>query len=228
MEIRKFIILFIVYSVVGWIIEVIDQYFRKKKFINRGFLIGPYCPIYGVGAFLMLFALTRFKDEPFILFTTSLFICTVLEYFVGYVLEKVFKARWWDYSNYKLNLNGRICISNSLLFGASGVLLLMFINPFFNKVLSYIPSNIQLIIAILFLLIFVVDMIISFRVVSAIPKLAGNLKIDSTEEIGSKLREIVGSKAVFVKRILFAFPNLLLKLTNDAMTRLRHRNKEKE
>ena len=110
-------ILFIVYSVVGYIIEITNCSLREKKLIlNRGFFLGPYLPIYGVSCLVMYGILTRYDNDIFTVFVMSAFICTVIEYVTSYILEKVFKARWWDYSNKKFNLEGRVCLINSFYF----------------------------------------------------------------------------------------------------------------
>ena len=107
--------------------ETIFVGIQKKRIVDRGFLIGPYCPIYGVGALVMIFYLTQYKDNILTVFILGVVICSLLEYFTSYVMEKLFKTRWWDYSNNKFNLNGRICGFNSLLFGIAGVLVIYFV-----------------------------------------------------------------------------------------------------
>ena len=99
MSIYKYFLVFIFYSFLGWLMEVILTYSSDKKFVNRGFLIGPYCPIYGWGVLLIMFILKRYLDRPIGLFCMAVIICSVLEYLTSYLMEKLFKARWWDYSN---------------------------------------------------------------------------------------------------------------------------------
>ena len=106
--IRFYFLLFISYSVIGWIMETILKTIEYKKFVNRGFLIGPYCPIYGCGALLMTFLLQGYAEDPIVLFVFNIIICSILEYSTSYIMEKIFKARWWDYSYTKYNINGRI------------------------------------------------------------------------------------------------------------------------
>lgn len=100
--VEPYFLLFIIYSMIGWTIEVLLQFIEKKRLINRGFLIGPYCPIYGFGAVVMTLILDKYQDNLIILFGMSMLICTVLEYLTSYIMEKLFKARWWDYSQKKL------------------------------------------------------------------------------------------------------------------------------
>ena len=88
--------IFIIYTFLGWVLEVAFIFIKTKRFVNRGFLIGPACPIYGFGALIMMFYLTQYKDEPFTVFIMGAFICSTLEYITSYIMEKIFKARWWD------------------------------------------------------------------------------------------------------------------------------------
>lgn len=115
-SIEIYYLLFFIYSVIGWIIEVTNIFITKKKFINRGFLIGPYCPIYGFGGILMTILLEKYYENIILTFIFSIFICAMLEYFTSYLLEKIFNARWWNYSNRKFNINGRICFGNLIIF----------------------------------------------------------------------------------------------------------------
>ena len=116
-----YFLLFISYSILGWLMEVTVKYFQFRRFINRGFLIGPYCPIYGWGAILITLLLKKYIDDPIALFALGMMLCAILEYFASYLLEKTFKARWWDYSNQKFNINGRICLKTMIVFGLLGI-----------------------------------------------------------------------------------------------------------
>ena len=113
--------------------EVICKLIQEKRFINRGFLIGPYCPIYGWGALAITILLKKYLDDPIALFFMSVIICSVIEYLTSYILEKKYHARWWDYSNKKYNINGRICLETLIPFGLLGMIISYFTNPvFFN------------------------------------------------------------------------------------------------
>ena len=139
-EIYYYFLLFLIYSFIGWSIEVIGKLIEKHKFINRGFLVGPICPIYGHGCIVMILTLGRYRDNPLTLFMYAIFICSLLEYFTSYFMEKIFKARWWDYSNNKFNINGRICLETLVPFGIGGVLVLFVFNPFLEKIINLIPD----------------------------------------------------------------------------------------
>ena len=121
-EIEMYIMLFFIYSLAGWLIEMIPATIREKKFVDRGFLVGPYCPIYGCGVILITLLLQKYADDVVVTFFLSVIICGTLEYLTSYIMEKIFKARWWDYSNNKFNINGRICLETLVPFGIGGVL----------------------------------------------------------------------------------------------------------
>ncbi len=207
-NIKILFISFIFYSLIGWIIEVIDQFYRQKKLINRGFLLGPYCPVHGIGALLMLLLLGRFYNNTLILFISSVLICTTLEYLTGFLLEKIFKARWWDYSDYKFNLNGRVCLQNSLFFGLAGVIIVKFSQPFLMGLIANISTNLLNIICIVLLLMFCIDLIISFYVICSFKNLTNNILKGSTEEISSKVKSKLAKHSIFFRRLIMAFPNL--------------------
>ena len=137
-DIRILFLLFLMYSFTGWAIEVIGKLIEKGKFVNRGFLVGPYCPIYGVGCLSMILLLNRYINDPFTLFIMSILLFSFLEYFTSYFMEKIFKIRWWDYSRRKFNINGRICLETMIPFGLGGMLIMYIVNPFFFKnVITY-------------------------------------------------------------------------------------------
>lgn len=204
-----YFLLFLIYSFIGWIIEMLTVNFvLKQKFADRGFLIGPYCPIYGIASLIMIFLLSRYNDDILVLFFMSIIICTVAEYFTGYVMENLFKARWWDYSNEPFNLNGRICLINSIGFGILGVLLIRFINPFIMSLLLKINPIFLNIISIIFLVLFLFDVVFSFNVIKKIKISASNIKKDSTAEFSTKVKSELLSKNIFIRRIVKAFPDL--------------------
>ena len=205
-------ILFIIYSFCGWIVEIIDTLFVDKKLVNRGFLIGPICPIYGVGVLLMIKLLTRFIDTPLALFILAIAIFMTLEYFTSYVMEKLFNARWWDYSNQKFNLNGRICLETTIPFGLGGMFVMYVFNPFITNLLDKVNHNVLVIIGIVLLVVFLVDFIISFSVISKIKNVFKSKFKDDTEEINNIVRQYLIKLSPLTKRIMESFPNLRIKM----------------
>ena len=206
-DLKVLFLLFIVYSITGWIIEVIATYPDTKCFVNRGFLIGPYCPIYGNCAIAMIFLLHNVTN-PILLFVLSILICSVGEYVTSYTMEKIFHARWWDYSKNKFNLNGRICLVNSLAFGVLGFLLIKFVNPF---VVGLITKLSPIMINVLFytmLTLFIIDNVISFKVIFKIKNMSIKyVHLDNTKEITEKVKKIL-SDNILAKRVFKAFPNI--------------------
>ena len=118
-----FFMLFFIASFLGWCMEVTCKLFQFHRFINRGFMIGPYCPIYGFGAAGVTMLLSRFTEDPFAVFGLAILICGTLEYVVSVMMEKLFHARWWDYSTKRFNLNGRICANTLIPFGLLGLIM---------------------------------------------------------------------------------------------------------
>ena len=162
MSLSIHVFLFFIYSFLGWLMEVIVGWIYRKKIVNRGFMIGPYCPIYGFGGTLITLVLSSYYDNPIVLFCVAIVICGLLEYFTSFVMEKVFKARWWDYSPKKYNINGRVCLETIVPFGLLGCLIIYVINPISIGLIENIPLSTQDIIAAILVCIFTVDFIISY------------------------------------------------------------------
>lgn len=151
---------FFIYAIIGWMLEVSFHVITQGKFINRGFLSGPYCPIYGFGALGVILALNKVDEvNKFTLFFASMIIATLLELITGFLLEKIFHKRWWDYSNNKFNLGGYICAEFSLLWGAVCFILYEAVHPLVVKLVGIIPYKILLFINIGLSLLFIVDFI---------------------------------------------------------------------
>lgn len=155
-------ILFFIYSFIGWLMEVILSLYNEHKFVNRGFLLGPYCPIYGFGSLLLYFLLKNYTNNFIVLFILTMFICSLLEYTTSYIMEKIFKLRWWDYTNMKYNLNGRICLETMTPFSLLGAIAIKYVTPYLIKFINNFSLKIILIISIILITIFIVDIIISF------------------------------------------------------------------
>ena len=213
-------LLFLIYSVLGWIVEMCFTYiFQYKKFVNRGFLIGPYCPIYGCGVLLIIYLLKDFTSKPVALFVLAMAICMALEYITSYIMEKLFNARWWDYSDKKFNINGRICLETTIPFGIGGLLVMYVINPFINKILVSLPKNTLIIISLICFILFLIDLIISFNVIMKIKnidisKYKGIFKRDDTEKINKRVREYLINHSILTKRLMLSFPNARIRIKN--------------
>ena len=134
-----YVAIFLIYSFIGWIVEVSAFLIQDHKFVNRGFFIGPVVPIYGTGGILITLLLTKYQSDPVTLFCMAVVVCSILEYFTSYVMEKLFKARWWDYSNKLLNINGRVCLIGFIAFGTFAVAF-PYIHAFVGSVTAKIPG----------------------------------------------------------------------------------------
>lgn len=207
--ITTYILLFFIYSFLGWLIEVVGKLIQKGKFINRGFLIGPYCPIYGFAALTMIFLWKGYLNDLFTLFILITLTAAILEYITSFILEKIFKTRWWDYSNYKFNINGRICLETMIPFGFAGLILMYVLNPFFESLLNSLPQIFLNISAFILLTSFIIDNIITTKIIFNITTISKNIKTDSTERINKLIRKrIEKNNKILQKRILHAFPKL--------------------
>ena len=206
-EIKLYILIFFIYAIAGWIMETTTISIRNKKFVNRGFLVGPVCPIYGYGVVLVSVLLKKYQEDIVATFCMSIIICGLLEYFTSFFMEKIFKARWWDYSQKKFNINGRICLENLVLCGIASCIIVYIVNPFIIGKINLIPQNIQSLIIILLLLIHVVDNIISYKIILNLKQVSKEVK-DNTIEISEKVRKIIHNKSIFHRRLVDAFPNI--------------------
>lgn len=204
-----FFILFIIYSFIGYLSEAIYCSIDSKKIVlNRGFFMGPYLPIYGVSAVLMNFFLEKYQNDLVALFVMSVVVCSITEFFTSLILEKIFKVRWWDYSEMKFNIDGRICLLNSFLFGIGGVALVYVINPVIFPIINMLSSTALIIIGLILVAIFVTDLVISIITLCKI-KISSNKYTDhdATEEIKLLVNESI-KNSFFIRRLLNAFPRI--------------------
>lgn len=164
-KIKNIIIYFFTYAFIGWILETIYALIVHGHFVNRGFLIDPICPIYGFGAIILILLLKNSKGKILYEFFIAALAFTIFEYMVSYILETIFGLRWWDYSNDLLNLQGRVSIAYSIIWGAMGILLIEGIHPFISKSIDKIKkkinNNLQNIILIILIVAIIIDFIFS-------------------------------------------------------------------
>ena len=245
MNFNTYFLYLFIYSVIGWICEVIFCKIVHGNWTNRGFLSGPYCPIYGFGALFIILLLGPFKENPFFIFILSLIITTLLEYITSFAMEKIFNAKWWDYSNEPLNINGRVCIGTAIPFGLLGLILTYFIHPYITIFINLIPN---------WLINYLIGGLISLILLDIITTLSTlfNLK-DKLEEaklLAEKISEsgkdkaknselikqledvknsIIDKTNIFHNRIIDAFPKLEFKKYNKQFSELKENiiNKKK-
>ncbi len=184
----KIIFYFIIYSFLGWCLESVYKSIIFKKVTNSGFLYGPFCPMYGIAAVLMLM-LGNISNNIFVIFIISFLWFSVWEYIVAIVLEKLFKTKYWDYSDLKFNIHGRICLKNSIYWGILGVLLIFVIQPQIEKVTHLIPSSILIYIDVILCIAILVDMLITISKTMSIDKKVRQV-FELSENIKEKIKEL--------------------------------------
>ena len=171
-----YIIEFFFYSITGWCIESLYCSIGERRLINRGFLTGPLCPIYGTGALVMTVLLFNpFRGRPFYVFLLGMLLCDGVEYLTSFLMETLFHARWWDYTYEFLNVNGRICLKHTIFWGIGAVGFVEVIHPHVDKLLRSLPQNVLLYIAIALLAILVLDVSNAVRKALDIRKLQDKL-----------------------------------------------------
>ncbi len=209
------ILLFFIFAFTGWCIEVTLKYFQYHRFINRGFLAGPWLPIYGFGCTMITAAidgisqLSQYETSYGSVFAISFVLCGVLEYSASYFMEKRFHARWWDYSQKPMNLNGRIWIGNLMLFGLGGTFVYKIANPVILSLLGKATLKARTIVAVILCTFFITDYIISHFVLKLVKNSVEKSQADNTEEIGNEVRRMLSDKNLFARRFADAYPEVI-------------------
>ena len=199
------------FSCVGWLMEVTLKYIQYHRFINRGYLIGPYCPIYGCGVVavtVLVGGIIGYEGSITDTFLAGFVICGILEYFVSWYMEKMFHARWWDYSTKPMNLHGRIWIGNLILFGVASVAIMKWIDPVFFKAIHKWPEHLIIGAAVFCAVLLITDNVISYFLMDVVKKEIDGTDADNTEEISQKVRELLRNRKVLLRRIQAAYPDM--------------------
>ena len=175
----NYVFMFFVFSAIGWAIECTYRSLGEKKIINSGFLYGPMCPIYGTGCLvfeLILVPLSEPIEKRLIpVLLLGMVLADIVEYATSYIMEKLFNARWWDYSNNFLNLNGRICFKHTCYWAIFAFVYVYLIAPVYQYVLSFIPQNVRTIAVLVILAILAVDLTLTVKAAADINKLMKKL-----------------------------------------------------
>lgn len=177
--------IFIIYAFLGWCSEVAFAALDRGIFVNRGFLNGPYCPIYGCGVLAVVVVLTPLKDNLLILYIGSFFLTSVIEFATGFVLEKVFHNKWWDYSDKPLNIMGYVCLKFSIIWGFACTFIMLILHPIIFGLIRLMPFVLGIILLVIIMAAFAVDMVVT---VSSIIKFNKSLKL--MDEIAAKLKVV--------------------------------------
>lgn len=213
----KYIILFFFYSAAGWCLESLYCSIGEKRFVNRGFLTGPMCPIYGTAALVMVILIYNpFRDNPLAVFLLGIILCDIVEFITSYLMEKLFSARWWDYTYELLNINGRICLKHTLYWGVISIIFVKTIHPAIDRLYSKIDGVYLKAILIITLVVFTLDLINAVRKALDIRKL--QVKINTLTKTLSD--ELVIIRSTFEDRYTI-IQNVVIKQT-DKLTQLKY------
>lgn len=206
-NIALYFVLFIIYSFLGWIIECIYCSFEQKRFCwDRGFLIGPYCPIYGSCALIMTIVLDCFIEKPIAIFLLVMVGVALIEYFTSLIMEKLFSVRWWDYSHLPLNIEGRVCLIVILGFGLLGLVLMYIVDPFVFYEVSLINHKVLIGISVLGFILFLIDCILSFIIITKLKSKFSDEDGDLTSIVYVEVRKFLRTNKSFFFKLFKIFP----------------------
>lgn len=184
-SIYQLLFFFFIYAVFGWCLEVIYEAVDQGKFINRGFLNGPYCPIYGFGVIIVVWFLNPIKENFLVLYIGSVLLTSALEFVTGFVLEKIFHQKWWDYTEEHFNIMGYVCLKFSLLWGVACLIVVKMIHPMIERFVNWIPHTLGVILLIVLFIGFASDIIMTVLGIMHIKK-----RIRLLENISEEMRKI--------------------------------------
>lgn len=187
--------IFLIYAFIGWTLEVAYAAFRTGSFVNRGFLNGPVCPIYGCGVLLVVIVLNPLRENLLLLFVGSFFLTSAIEFVTGFLLEKLFHNKWWDYSEQRFNICGYVCLLFSVLWGLGCTFVLKVVHPLIYALIRLIPKLPGSIILGILCAIFAVDLGITVASIlkfnerlKLLDEISGRMKVVSNE-IGENIYE---------------------------------------
>ena len=220
------VLLFFVYAIAGWCMEVILKYLQFHRFINRGFLTGPWLPIYGFGTVLITLGVNAIAGVEHSVGTTfliSFVLCGTVEYAASWIMEKRFHARWWDYSQKPMNLNGRVWIGNLILFGLAGVGIEYVANPLLFKLFDRISLRARAIIACVLLVVIAADYVVTHFVLKLVKTGVETSEADNTEQISKEVRLLLSDRNYFYSRFADAYPEVIYRTEriNERMNAIR-------
>lgn len=185
MDIYFVALYFFVYGFLGWCTEVAFAACKEHRFVNRGFLNGPFCPIYGFGVALVIVFLSPYRSNLLLLYVSSVILVTVLEGLTGWAMDKIFHNKWWDYSKMPLNIGGYVCLLFSLIWGAACVVILNLIHPMIHHLLALMPRLVGVVLIVVLGILIIVDTCVT---ASAIFKF--NRRLEHMEKIAAELHEL--------------------------------------
>lgn len=212
-------LIFFIFSFFGYLCEVVSVSIIDKKInLNRGYFIGPYLPIFGFGSLFILLFLDKYKNDYLVLFVLGMVACCILEYVTSYVLEKIFKLRWWDYSNKRFHINGRVSLETGLLFGFGSIFIVWFSNNYLYNLLDKIPHNILIFISMIFLICFIIDFFVSTSIIIGLRRTRLTFdEDDDTEKVRNEMFKELSKHMYLYKRFIDSFPRIRLDDESFAM-----------
>lgn len=238
---------FFIYAFLGWCLEVTYVAVETGKYVNRGFLSGPICPVYGVGIVFVLKLLEPFGGNLFLMFMGSVIVTSAVEFVTGFLLEKAFHQRWWDYSNKPFNIRGYVCLSFSLAWGIACLIVVDRIHPIIISFVDLLPSKIKWILMPIFAAAFAIDLAAAVKSalnlnkeLEIIDELSSKIK-EASDDIGEnianraiavakkreELEELIGTSVLKRRRFLNAFPGIKSIKHTEALEKLKkYQNKE--
>lgn len=190
---------FMIYSFLGWVTEVVFHAVVKGKIINRGFLNGPLCPVYGFGMCSVLWISSIFNaGNVFILFIEGIVFATLIELLAGFILDKMFHARWWDYSSMPLNFHGYICAAFSIMWGLAIVVAVKGIHPWINRLVGLMPHTLSLILLVILGIYIIADTIVTALTIIGLNKKLKELDSisQSMRAISDRMTDVIGNSAI--------------------------------
>jgi len=245
MMVFEWFLWFITYSFLGWVYESIVCSISKKRLVNRGFLNGPVCPVYGFGALTTLLFLDQRTDNIVVLFFVGMPLTCAVEYITAVLLEKLFHAKWWDYSNHRFNIQGRVSLLGAVVFGVLSVLLIKYIHPFVGGLIDQLSDWAQIVLSLVIFILLMLDLYVTVRhilvlngrlqeIQSAIngflgqyAKRAGELKnslldnFEKSEFYSDHIKTLFSLNRFQNTRIVRAFPKLRFIKYDDAWQKLK-------
>lgn len=210
MNFEYYLTYFFIYAFIGWILEVSFKAMRRGVFVNSGFLNGPYCPVYGFGAVAVLYFLSLVEStNKIVLLLASMFIASLIELITGFVLEKLFHMKWWDYSDKVLNIGGYICLEFSLIWAALCFILYEAIHPLIVQLVSQFSIRFLLGFDLIFALVLFVDLLATVNMILGINKKFREIEKSSARirQVSDKIGERVAERSIELKERKEEFEN---------------------
>lgn len=205
---------FVFYSFFGWLIESTFVSLSEKHFVNRGFLDGPFCPIYGSGALAVILFVFPLKSNFLLFVIMSILITSLIEYLTSFFFEKVFNMVWWDYSDKPFNLHGRICLENSFYWGVLSILALDTIHPRILPLINFLSNYLSFYGVVIFVIYFIIDATDTFSVLFSFKKIISKKITDNNKKIHKKITRLINS-----------FPDFRSQINNDFISELKSKLK---